>query len=255
MERSDVTEDQIAISQGSRGCANRSSLLVAAATALGLSLAAGSAMAQGAAAISLNLGGVTDYVARGVSQTNEGGAVQGGVDLTWKLGYAGVWGSNVDFGDTTDAEIDIYAGIKPTWMGLTFDIGAIQYLYTGAPADTDYNYYELKLGVSYSLPFATVGALAYWTPDTFGAGDVEATYYEVNATVPLPAIANLSLTGAYGRQTFDGTGDYNTWNAGLSYAPIPWLSLDVRYWDTSKHSFGKAYESRVVGGAKVTYSF
>ena len=135
------------------------------------------------------------------------------------------------------------------------DLGAVKYLYTGAPPGADYNYYELKLGVSYSRSFGTVGALAYWTPDTFGAGDVEATYYEVNAAVPLPVVANLSLTGAYGRQTFEGTGDYNTWNAGLSYTPIPWLSLDVRYWDTSEHGFGRAYEERVVGGAKVTYAF
>ena len=68
-------------------------------------------------------------------------------------------------------------------------------------------------------------------------------------------VASLSLTGAYGRQTMQGTGDYNTWNVGLNWTPISWLSLDGRYWDTDEHGFGTNYEEKVVGGFKATFAF
>ena len=45
-----------------------------------------------------NVGLFSQYIFRGVSQTNEKPAVQGGFDLGHKSGlYAGVWGSNVSW--------------------------------------------------------------------------------------------------------------------------------------------------------------
>jgi uncharacterized protein (TIGR02001 family) len=231
--------------------APRTRWLMATVAAAGLSLA-GAANAQ---TMSVNFGAVTDYVARGVSQTNEGGALQGGADLTMGAGYFGIWASTVDFGNGTDTEVDIYAGFKPTWMGLTLDIGAIAYRYIGQPDDANLGYYEIKGAVSYALEFATVGAAIYWSPNFTGTDSLQATYYEINAAMPLPVVANLSLTGAYGRQTIEGPGDYNTWNAGLNWAPIPWLALDGRYWDTDEHGLGDNYGERLVGGIKATFAF
>src|SRR3546814_12414933 len=74
----------------------------------------------------------TDYVFRGISQTDEEPTVQGGFDWSHDSGiYLGIWGSNVDFddGDEAHLETDIYGGWKPTWNGFTFDVGGIYYLY------------------------------------------------------------------------------------------------------------------------------
>ncbi len=51
----------------------------------------------------------TDYIWRGVSQTNNDPAIQGSFDLSHESGiYAGVWGSNVEFGDQdTSMELDV----------------------------------------------------------------------------------------------------------------------------------------------------
>src|SRR5262245_34851345 len=49
-------------------------------------------------AISYNFGVTSDYVFRGFSQSAEDPTVQGGVDVTYKLFYVGVWASGVDFG-------------------------------------------------------------------------------------------------------------------------------------------------------------
>ena len=83
-------------------------------TAALLAALAAPAFAQDAAEeesgpFSFNIGVVSDYAFRGVSQTNEGPAFQGGVDFSHDSGfYAGVWASNVDFvdGDGANAEFD-----------------------------------------------------------------------------------------------------------------------------------------------------
>src|SRR5262245_52260801 len=86
-----------------------------------------------------NVGLTTDYVFRGISQSNEEGAVQGGVDLTCGRFYAGVWGSSVAFDN--GSEVDIYGGFKHTTGPVTWDLGLIYYSYPGVRDD---NYVELK---------------------------------------------------------------------------------------------------------------
>lgn len=50
--------------------------------------------------ISANIGVVSNYMWRGVTQTQDGAAVQGGLDFTHESGfYMGTWASNVDFND------------------------------------------------------------------------------------------------------------------------------------------------------------
>ena len=56
--------------------------------------------------LSANVGVASDYVFRGVSQTNGDPEIFGGLDLTAGQAYAGVWLSNVDFGDGTRIEYD-----------------------------------------------------------------------------------------------------------------------------------------------------
>ena len=61
---------------------------------------------------SASFGVTTDYVFRGVSQTDEDPTLQAGFTYTSPVGlYAGVWGSGVDFGDGgPDAEVDYLIG-------------------------------------------------------------------------------------------------------------------------------------------------
>lgn len=130
-------------------------LSFAGACALAVSASAGLTALPGAAraddapafAYSFNIGGYSDYRFRGVSQTADTPAVQGGVDLTYGIGYFGLWGSRLDFGknpigqELANTELDIYGGIKPVLGPVTFDIGVIYYDYPGAKdfaAELDY---------------------------------------------------------------------------------------------------------------------
>lgn len=89
--------------------------------------------------LAYNVGVVSDYRFRGITQTNYGGAIQGGVDFAHKSGvYLGAWASNVSWvkqvnGATSgDYEVDLYGGYKGEIMpGLGFDVGLITYQYPG----------------------------------------------------------------------------------------------------------------------------
>lgn len=210
--------------------------------------AAGAARSQEVAG---NVALTSDYVFRGVSQTQENPAISAGVDATFGSFYAGGWASNVDFGDDTDAEVDLYGGWRSELSGWAVDLGGVAYLYAGQPDGADYDYVELKAAASRAVGPATLGVAAYWSPDFFGASEDEATYLEANAAFS-PA-ERWTLSGAVGRQWVSSDLDYTTWNAGAAFALTDNLSLDVRYHDTDQHDFGDAYGARAVASLKATF--
>ncbi len=104
-----------------------------------------------------NVALTTDYVWRGVSQTDGSPAIQGGFDADLGNGlYAGVWGSNVDFGggdnqDNSDesVEIDIYAGWAGEFNGVGVDVGVLHYAYPTSGTETDFT--EVYVGLSMGM--------------------------------------------------------------------------------------------------------
>lgn len=224
--------------------------LASAAATVALS---GAAMAQDTLKLSYNVGVASDYVFRGVSNTQEDPQIFGGIDATYGIGYAGVWASNVDFGtDDPTAEIDIYAGVKPTVGDTALDFGLIYYGYVDDKGATpgQYGYLEMKAAASRPLGPATVGVSLFYSPEfPFEAG--KAFYYEVNAALPLAD--KLTLTGALGQQEIEFGTDYATWNVGVSYAITPNLTADVRYSDTGVHSLGSIFEERVAVSLKAAF--
>ena len=131
------------------------------ATAAVLSLASFAASAQQAdSPYSWNVTAVSDYVFRGVSQTDEDPTLQAGFTYTSPVGlYAGVWGSGVDFGPgdpSVEVDYQIGYGVDVT-DSLNIDVLLNRYTYLGA---SELNYNELittttfadqyKLTVAYS---------------------------------------------------------------------------------------------------------
>ncbi|WP_140985316.1 TorF family putative porin [Asticcacaulis tiandongensis] len=193
--------------------------LLLAATAVTALFAAGAASAE----VSYNVALTSDYVFRGISQSDENVALQGGIDWNKDLFYAGAWASTVDFGTDADYEVDLYAGIKPTAGNFSFDFGVIYYAY---PQEDDLNATELKAAVSYPMGAGSVGAAYYTnTDDTFD------TYYaEINGAYPIND--KFAVSGAFGTYEVADAGSYGTWNLGGSYNITDVFSVDVRYHDT-----------------------
>jgi uncharacterized protein (TIGR02001 family) len=208
---------------------------------MGLAMLAGAATFASAGAanaeVTANVALTTDYVFRGISQTDNGAAIQGGFDWTGDLFYAGVWGSNVNFGavsptETASMELDAYVGIRPETGPVSWDIGLVGYFYPNGDdsvAGGEMDYFEIIAGAEVEVadPFSIGGQLAY-SPEFFGeTGD--ALYAEINGKYEFSDAFNVSA--AYGNQDVDDTGDYDTWNIGVAYA-MHGFTFDLRYHDT-----------------------
>ena len=228
-------------------------LLKLALLAAAASLAVGSAAQaadEPAVALAFNLGVSSDYVFRGISQTNEDPEVYGGVDATIGKAYVGFWTSNVDFGNSTSAEFDIYGGYKPTLGAVSLDLGVIYYGYANKPSGPDEAYWEGKIAGSVAVGTGTIGAAFFYSPEFFGETGT-ATYYELNGALPIPN-TKFTVSGAVGHQEIDKAPAYSTWNLGVGFAATDHVSFDLRYWDTDDHSID-IQKARVVLGAKVTF--
>jgi uncharacterized protein (TIGR02001 family) len=222
--------------------------------------------------LSANVALTTDYVFRGISQTSENPAIQGGFDASYNIFYAGVWASNLDFGggpfgqDVADIEIDYYAGIKPKWGKFTFDIGGIYYSYPGACESVcgtgELDYFELKTGVSTTLfnDKLAVYLNNYWSPENTGEiGDNDVLEFGAAWSFNKWGMFTPTLSGLVGNQwgdEGDGGFDYTYWNVGLTLGFAEKFSVDVRYWDTDISGCGSgvfACDERVVGTLKAVF--
>lgn len=175
-----------------------------------------------------NVGIVSNYYARGVSQSWNMPAVQGGVDITHSSGfYVGAFGSSISERTYVGAstELDLYAGYNGTVPGvedLGWTVGGIGYFYPGGGWDKynlltldsgkkvreDFTTYEGNVGLSYKWLSAkasmTIGEWfganrnTGWTKSSSGT-----TYVELNANYPLE-IWDLTLVAHVGRLDVKG---------------------------------------------------
>lgn len=198
----------------------------------------------------------SDYVFRGITQSDEHAAIQGYGEIGYGMFYAGIWGSSVDFAG--GAEIDPYFGFRPSWGIASFDFGVIIYHYPGDPAVPDGDFVELKGAVSVPVgEMVTLGGVIYYSPDYYAeTGDSVALEGSVEVALP----HNFAISGMLGHQWIDdnvgfGTPDYLYWNIGASYT---WreLTFDLRYHDTdmSNAVCFDLCDERVVGTVSVDFS-
>ena len=85
--------------------------------------------------ISGNVGLSSDYIWRGMTQTNGDVAISGGFDLSTDNGfYLGTWASNASAG-TASMELDVYLGFSGEMAeNMTYDVGYISVIYPGNDA-------------------------------------------------------------------------------------------------------------------------
>jgi len=196
-----------------------------------------SAMAQDAAAdaatsnLSWNFSLTSDYVFRGVTQTNKDIAVQGGLDYAFGDSgwYVGVWGSNVDLGSgSPDLEIDTYVGwshdLNDDW---NIDLLVDRYNYLGesnAYGNIDYNEYIGKLTYNGMITLTAVYA------DNYANLDYSETYFNISGNWDVGN--DFNLNAGIGHSDFsDGVDGYTDWNVGVSRQFGP-MNASLNYYDT-----------------------
>lgn len=203
---------------------------------------------------SATLAFASDYVFRGVSQTDNKPAVQGSFDYKHPSGlYLGVWGSNVDEAVSRgNIEIDFYGGWGITvWERVSLDASLIYYFYPGSGDDPQKDFLEGHLGLELSLKELPLGpkiGFGYnYSPDFFGE-DGDGHYLSARLDLALPY--EFTLYGLVGYQWVEGdrsTGkgagenggdgyDYFHWRIGVM-RPLLGFQLDLSYQDTDSAQF------------------
>lgn len=190
-----------------------------------------------------NFGVFSQYIFRGLTQTNHNPAAQGGFDWTHESGfYAGTWTSNISwlkeglsnltpgvsqglYGSGGSLEWDFYGGYK--WSlpnDFVLDTGTLYYWYPGklnpnaitsaAPNNVPVaNTWEIYLAPGWKwLTFKGSYSLL---DHTFGVDRSRGTYYiEAGANIPLgevlsKSLDNLTLNAHWGYQKYKGTDPRN----------------------------------------------
>lgn len=146
-------------------------------TTIAFALLAGPALAAGTPdwSGSGNVSVVSDYVFRGITQTQGKATVQATVDLAHKNGaYVGAFASGVSwaaYNNGDKLEIDLYGGYKCPMGDANLDIGLVTYWFPGAQYTVGtrtikYNTQELKVGYN-----AGAFNVTYWiTPSNHWFG-------------------------------------------------------------------------------------
>jgi len=173
--------------------------------------------------ISFGVTVTSDYVARGISYTDGGPAVQPEAEISFWWLYAGWWGSNVtatNFSGSPSWENDFSVGIRPEFGPVSLDIGHVWYTFND-PADNGAGEAYIQASVTPMDP-VTIGA-QYWMGTGNGAGT---DYAEINGSVDF--MEHFSASAAVG-WIIDPTTPYTTWNAGFTWTPVDPLEIDFRY--------------------------
>lgn len=226
--------------------------------------------AEGPVAVTGSVALVSDYRFRGVSQSDKGMAVQGGITLTHESGlYAGTWASNLGgwgrFGGS-NMELDLFGGYAlALGEGTTLDVGLTWYMYPSGADITDFAepYVKLShqlgpvkglLGVAYA---PKQEALGKWqssaTSGIDNPGDKEDNLYiwgDISGSIPnTPVTLKAHLGYSDGNSglgpngtSIAPTGKYLDWMVGADAAiPGTPLTVGVAYVDTDISRSDEAY--------------
>lgn len=232
-------------------------------TLIATALLAGSSAAM--AEISGNVALVSDYAFRGVSQTDEQIAIQGGFDYAHDSGlYVGTWASNVDstfFGGARDPqiELDLYGGYAGEMAnGIGYDVGILRYQYPGGN-QSGFDVNTTELYVSGSMSGFTV-SLNYSDELAFIGSTESAWYLAAGYEMTLPQDFGLALhvghsfgdaydVGPAAPPGVSGLPDsYTDWSIGVS-KNLAGVDLGLTYVDSDgdgSNMFGDLADSRVV---------
>jgi uncharacterized protein (TIGR02001 family) len=219
--------------------------------------------------LSGNIALTSDYVFRGVSQTQNGPAIQGGFDYSHKSGfYVGTWASNVawvsdgGYKDDNSMEIDLYGGYKGSLGDVGYDLGVITYYYPGDEISkaNDPDTTELYVGASWmflSAKYSYVVSEHFvgWGTEKDTSADTNGSWYlELNGTYDLGN--GWGVLGHVGYQDVNDNDDasYTDWKLGVT-KDVGFGVVTLAYSDTNADEDTYTWDHEEVADGRVFVSF
>lgn len=238
----------------------KSLLAVAIASSFGVPTVA--VAQESAHTLSGNVGFFSQYIFRGIKQTDGKPALQGGFDYAHKSGfYAGTWASNVswlaDAGAYTASSLewDFYGGYKGSFGDFGYDAGLLSYVYPGRPLPGVVEADTLEAYGAVSWKWLTA-KLSMSLDDTFGVADSDGTWY-LDLSANYPVTEKLAIQAHYGIQEFKGStpagvsndsfASYKDWKLGVTYALPQSFTVGAYYTDTDMDSTQQAFYTNPQG--------
>ncbi|MDP3705148.1 MAG: TorF family putative porin [Legionellaceae bacterium] len=187
----------------------------------------------------------SNYVWRGVSQSDNHPAIQG--NLLWhdKLGlYSGLFGTNANFKGTNDqpvtSEFQLYTGYKADYAGFMYDVGVRRYIYPNAVGpDFTEGFFLVGYGI-FNAGIARSNEVSTLYGD---GGTYHGTYYSAQVLYELPLnvhetsiLKHLKIGGHIGRYNFSSSNlrDNSYTDYRLSVAKsYPLITFELAWTDTS----------------------
>ena len=161
--------------------------------------------------MSYNLSATSDYRYRGLSQTDNGAALQGGADYTNESGfYAGAWASTItwidDAGGGANIEFDFYAGKTGKFSdAVPYDFGVLTYQYPSHDLAVSPNTTEIYGKLGFGPAYVKY---SHSVTDLFGFEDSDGSgYLDVGANIGLADTWTLDLH--VGNQDVKNYDDYS----------------------------------------------
>jgi uncharacterized protein (TIGR02001 family) len=203
--------------------------------------------------VAYNVGLFSQYIFRGLTQTANKPAIQGGVDYTHASGfYLGTWASNVSWLEdyaisaegagykNSSLELDLYGGYRGAIKDVAYDVGLLQYVYPGTPnalqkrAETT----EVYGALTYKWVVAKLSVAV--SDKVFGTANASGTYY-ADITANYPVTDTITATVHVGRQEYSGSVggvsndvlSYTDWKIGASKAFANGVTVGAYYTDTN----------------------
>jgi len=231
-----------------------------------------------------NIGWFSQYIFRGLTQTNEKPAVQGGFDYAYNFGsvtgYLGTWGSNIswlaDGGQymSSSLENDWYGGFRGNFgaTDFSYDAGFLYYFYPGttAPGGEKGDTQEIYGLLGWKW---LTGKLSYSIGNKiFAVRNSSGTYYlDISANYPL-GDSGFTANLHYGDQKYTGTDSRNTggasndslfsysdWKIGFSYdaskmsSVLANVTVGAFYSDTNAKAAGYTLAGKNIGKSETTF--
>jgi uncharacterized protein (TIGR02001 family) len=195
--------------------------------------------------VSANMALTSNYIWRGMTQSDDAPAIQGGVDFGYRGFYLGTWASNISWTNDNDSslELDIYAGYSAEVLGVSYDIGYIRYAY---PKVQDANNFD-EAYISLSKDFDLVSLSAKYSKQVDGpTGYKKIRDIEGTISTKLPQSIGLDIT--YG--DYEDVGDRYLVGLSRSFGKF---DLTLAYSDFSHESDSSKDEDSVI--ATISTSF
>lgn len=247
-------------------------LVVSSLAALAISTGAATAADPPKYDFAAGAGVVSDYLFRGVTQSNHKASFGGYFEPRWNVNpnlqlYAGIAYNTIRFANDANSEVDFYGGIRPTIGKWALDLGVWYYYYPGGHCynsavagclanlsngnviKSNVSFWEVYFKPTYNFSDAfNIGGNVYYTPSFLNSG-AYGLYASITSKYTFPALSSgaaVYVSGEFGRQwlgTSDSfyrvTGfpngiDYKDYNTWNVGLGLTYkvFTVDLRYTDT-----------------------